>query len=149
MPRLLRLMIFVVFIIYSSCSNEDPTIIGLYQGTLSAYQDNDLDNVLVEVTNAKLSVTSCNASCIELSFVTSRGSTNAIGEVSQSGDIFNIVVTPVYEFPGNPQSWEEEWLDGAGIYNNSDGSISLNLTVDDSQSIGGTDAVYFYEGNKQ
>lgn len=138
-------MLFLVF----SCNKEDDglTIEGVYTGYLKS-TDHYNGDIFYETDNGKLTISTCSNDCIELQFITDAGSTNAMGTYVKNSSFYTLAIMPVYEIPGNPQPWEEDYQDGAGTFDIGNNELVLNLTVDDSQAIGGSDAVYYFEGKQ-
>ena len=145
----LLLLFIPACIIISACNSEEESSIepeGTYTGTLIVRDLFNTTTTLYESDNARLAISSCSDDCIELVFQSDGGSTTARGTKSLSSGFHSLTIPPLYETPGSPEPWEDDWTDGSGVFTHSNNSITINLTVSDNWSIGNTESAYYFEG---
>lgn len=147
----MKYLIYILLLTLTSFScnksDSDRSIEGIYSGYFKSVDDYN-GNLFFETNDAQLSLVSCNDGCAELTFITDNGSTTADAEYIKNSTFYSLDITPVYEFPGSPQTWELDWENGQGTFDFINNQMTLTLKVSDEHAIGSSDAIYFFEGSQ-
>lgn len=173
MNKLNYSLLVLIFLFAASCQKEDPTatcsdgilngdeteidcggtctacersIEGVFKGYFRATADNNINNVIYETQEGTLTITEQQSSALQFNFFTDAGTTDAEGSYVKNSTFYTLDVTNVYETPGQPLEWELEWPDGGGTFDYVNNELLITLTVDDTKAIGGTNAMYYFEG---
>ena len=128
------------------CGDCELSILAIYDGSLKVTRDNDPTSILYQSNDVQLAVETCDNNCLEFTFITDAGSTQAVGSFEKNQGFYLLDIDPVYEFQNNPQTWEIDWPQGSGTFNYIDDEMIVTLKVDDSHSVGSTDSFYSFEG---